>query len=1272
METQSAQRSVAVILGPSNWEEWIRSIQRRAETLGVWKFVNPTGTDDLQDPHYPEPKDIKATANVYSDLDDDDKEELKEQRAQYRQSYEITRNARLSVDRVSVIIERSINPTYLSILNAATTTRDALKNLRDHLQPASDEAKEALKAKYRELCKSPSKAKVEQWTLEWESAFREAQQLGMITLDEETMSQDFLAATKKFTPELATTWIVSKRASKQKLEFYETVREFRRFFRLSELSQSGTNRPNAFSAATLQGQTESPPKSNAPRESQSKKPCLCGESHSFRKCPYLVMKNQTANWQPDLKIVAQIKQKIESSKRLEQIIKQFIDTKTLGDNTVPNSNTTANTASDDSNAEANKQKSKLKSGLVATSLYANSISSGLHPLKDSVVWDSGAACHICNNLDRAITPLQPLSEEISISTASGDEPVVGIANIAIQCRIGGRIEEVVIKDVYFAPTVVTTLISGRLLRDKGVRWNQDTDCLNLDGYEFCQLETHEGLWTMEYNPISHISAFTGKSAKPRTTTASPSQWHQRLGHCGPEVIRHLIEEKDGISVTDGRGPATHECETCAVSKAHQIISRRPAQRANRPFGRVHFDLIEFERGFDGSRYVIHFVDDATRMQWVYLLSNKSQSALLIVIKYFVNMVERTYGSKFGIAIFRTDQEKGIGKDIERWLQEVGVTMEYSATYTPEQNGSAERSGGVLEMKARCIRIEANLPEEMWPECILTAAYLLNRTPVKQYNWKSPLENLSEAVGQQSRPELAHLKVFGCRAYPLLHGNDKPPKSAKLRARAAIGHLVGYENQNTYRIWIPSLEKVIGCRDVTFDESKFFEPANEQQQSQTEVTEIINFTEIEIEPYVRAISEEEEQWLMKPLSVRTPQDTPASSATELQEIAQKSLEQYNTQQLPSPEPSQPSGTPQPTEPMSEYHSEVSNTSQAPLDILEPLNADLDTRNMVGQRRDRKPTARAQGYAAALIQAHSDRIPQFYSAFSAGISQRSHRDQLPPPPASWRALTKHSHAEGFRQAAKLEYEALKSKDTFRIIKQSPQSKPLPLKWHFTYKFDQEGYLMKYKARICVRGDLQPIGLQETYAATLAFRVFRALMALSAAFGLIAEQLDAVTAFLNAKLDEVVYVRFPEGFEEDSTSCLRLLRALYGLRRSPLLWLQELTAALIDLGLRNIPGEPCLFTNDDGVILFFYVDDIVLLYHPTKRDYAQSLKQNLQKYFEIRDLGDLRWFLGVRVLRNIETSKLWLCQDSYLEKIATNFNLQQEKNRPYSNAYRRPSTK
>ena len=180
-------------------------------------------------------------------------------------------------------------------------------------------------------------------------------------------------------------------------------------------------------------------------------------------------------------------------------------------------------------------------------------------------------------------------------------------------------------------------------------------------------------------------------------------------------------------------------------------------------------------------------------------------------------------------------------------------------------------------------------------------------------------------------------MFGCRAYPLLCGNDKLPKSAKLRAHGAIGYLIGYENQNTYHIWIPSLEKVIGCRDVTFDETKFFELADIQQQSQAKVIEIIDFNEIEIEPYFRMISEEEEQWLMTPLHARTVLDTAMSSATEslhntptssvieLQEIAQKSLEQYQTQQLLTLEPLQPSRTPQPTKSTLSHHLEISDTS-----------------------------------------------------------------------------------------------------------------------------------------------------------------------------------------------------------------------------------------------------------------------------------------------------------------------------------------------------------
>jgi Reverse transcriptase (RNA-dependent DNA polymerase) len=112
-------------------------------------------------------------------------------------------------------------------------------------------------------------------------------------------------------------------------------------------------------------------------------------------------------------------------------------------------------------------------------------------------------------------------------------------------------------------------------------------------------------------------------------------------------------------------------------------------------------------------------------------------------------------------------------------------------------------------------------------------------------------------------------------------------------------------------------------------------------------------------------------------------------------------------------------------------------------------------------------------------------------------------------------------------------------------------LPLRWVFTYKFDSDGYLIKCKTRICVRGDLQDLtDLFNTRATTLAARVFRALVALVATFDLETVQLDSVNAFLNSVLDEVAYCEFPEGFEENG-NCLLLKRALYGFRRSTLLW-------------------------------------------------------------------------------------------------------------------------
>ena len=90
------------------------------------------------------------------------------------------------------------------------------------------------------------------------------------------------------------------------------------------------------------------------------------------------------------------------------------------------------------------------------------------------------------------------------------------------------------------------------------------------------------------------------------------------------------------------------------------------------------------------------------------------------------------------------------------------------------------------------------------------------------------------------------------------------------------------------------------------------------------------------------------------------------------------------------------------------------------------------------------------------------------------------------------------------------------------------PLPLTWVWKYKFDEDGYLSKHKARLCVRGDLEKLpDTEETFAATLAARVFGALMAIAAYFDLELQQLDTISAFTHSVLRRKLYVRLPDGF-------------------------------------------------------------------------------------------------------------------------------------------------
>ena len=243
--------------------------------------------------------------------------------------------------------------------------------------------------------------------------------------------------------------------------------------------------------------------------------------------------------------------------------------------------------------------------------------------------------------------------------------------------------------------------------------------------------------------------------------------------------------------------------------------------------------------------------------------------------------------------------------------------------------------------------------------------------------------------------------------------------------------------------------------------------------------------------------------------------------------------------------------------------------------------------------------------------------------------------------------------FRAAAHKEIRTLIAKHTWDEVARPTQGKTniLPTTWRFTYKPDPDGYITKFKARLCARGDLQlGVNKQDVAAMTGAYKTFRMLMALVAAFDLNVIQLDAVNAFINADLDENIYISCPEGYKEAGRDiCLKLRKALYGLRKSPKLWFIEFSTALQKLGLTPVPDEPCLFIHPTKLIMvFFYVDDILLMSSPSLNSELEELCRNLMELYDMRRMDEFKSFLNTTVTRDRPNRRLWLSQHQYMEKL------------------------
>ncbi len=116
------------------------------------------------------------------------------------------------------------------------------------------------------------------------------------------------------------------------------------------------------------------------------------------------------------------------------------------------------------------------------------------------------------------------------------------------------------------------------------------------------------------------------------------------------------------------------------------------------------------------------------------------------------------------------------------------------------------------------------------------------------------------------------------------------------------------------------------------------------------------------------------------------------------------------------------------------------------------------------------------------------------------------------------------------------------------------------------------------------------------------------------------------------------------------MKLFRALYDQRKSLLLWLRILIDKCIKFELNSIFDEFCLFSNDNEILMFFYVNDIVFAFTASRKKDAKNLIRRLKNIFDMRNLDSLNFFLDVRILQKFDT--IWLIRNFYMNKLIKNY--------------------
>ena len=190
---------------------------------------------------------------------------------------------------------------------------------------------------------------------------------------------------------------------------------------------------------------------------------------------------------------------------------------------------------------------------------------------------------------------------------------------------------------------------------------------------------------------------------------------------------------------------------------------------------------------------------------------------------------------------------------------------------------------------------------------------------------------------------------------------------------------------------------------------------------------------------------------------------------------------------------------------------------------------------------------------------------------------------------------------------------------------------------------------------------IDYDETFSPVAMLKSVLILLAIAAALDYEIWKMDVKITFLNGELEEDIYMQQPKGLialGQEHMVC-KLHRSIYGLKQASRSWNIRFDQVIKLYGVEKSPDEPCVYKKIQGIVVVFlvlYIYDILLIGNSVK--VLLDVKGYLKKQFDMKDLGEANYILGIKLLQDQKNKVLALSQAFYIDKIVTRFGMENSK--------------